>query len=246
MRLQSFLIAALVFFKLTWAMTPQYLDVWVIWDIGQGQWVSHIQSDSCRHFDAGGEIRSFQRIKKSLMYFCGQKQNELILSHWDLDHFFNIPILAKSVPKLCWRHRPEFAADKPDARKILDLQIPSCSDTPVEMWLPVYAKSTNESSAVFMEQNILLPGDSPTTEEKLWSQLFRGIENTKILVLGHHGSRSSTGRELLSTLPNLTLAVSSARYARYRHPHFETVKRLSEFYIPMIRTEDWGNLWLTP
>ena len=237
----------IVFLKMTIAETPEHIDTWVVWNIGQGQWVTHITSTQCRHFDAGGEIGSFKRIKRLLLNVCGSKKNELLLSHWDSDHFFNIPSLARAVPSLCWRHHTHFGEKKAQAQKILSLKISECAvSEELPMWQPATARTTNESSAVFAEQNVLLPGDSPITQEKLWAHQLAEVDSAKVLILGHHGSRTSTGRELLAQLPRLSFSVSSARYERYRHPHPDTVKRLQEFKIPLLKTEDWGNIWFTP
>ena len=88
-----------------------------------------------------------------------------------------------------------------------------------------------------------MPGDSPIQLEKLWATDFKSITLTRILILGHHGSRTSTGKDLLAHLPQLQFSIASARYAKYKHPHQETLNRLSEYNIPILKTEDWGNIW---
>ena len=237
----------IVFFKLAIAQAPAFVDTWVAWNIGQGQWVTHVTSDVCRHFDVGGEPGTYRRIKRRFLIACGHKKNEILLSHWDFDHFFNIPSLARSVPSACWLYQPSYGGTKAQAQKILSLKIPPCVPDPnLAHWFPAAARNTNESSAVFAEQGVLLPGDSPITQEKIWANQLRAVSTAKVLILGHHGSRTSTGRELLSLLPDVLFSVSSARYVRYRHPHIDTVMRLMEFRIPLLKTEDWGNIWFTP
>ncbi|MGE5084974.1 MAG: hypothetical protein ACM3MG_01640, partial [Bacillota bacterium] len=108
---------------------------------------------------------------------------------------------------------------------------------------PIIAKDTNSNSHVVKFENTLLPGDSPQQEEKFWKNQS-WIQNTKILVLGHHGSKTSTSAELIASLPNLQMAIASARWARYKHPHPATVAILQKYHIPLLRTEDWGNIWL--
>ncbi len=234
----------IVLFKLTLAEAPSAAEHWVIWNIGQGQWVTHITPDYCRHYDAGGEFGSFKKIKKSLVAGCGRKKNQLVLSHWDMDHFLNIPSLAKAIPDLCWLYKPVFAANKITAKKITSLNLPGCAPAKLVFWQPPFARTTNDSSAVFSDSGILLPGDSPIPQEKIWVRQLQSAPLAKVLVLGHHGSRTSTGHELLSHLPALLFSVSSARYQRYRHPHPEVVRRLRDYRIPLLKTEDWGNLWL--
>lgn len=235
----------LVTFKLATADAPKHLNNWVVWNIGQGQWVTHIMTDECHHFDAGGEFGSFQNIRKNLFHFCGKKPNKLNISHWDYDHIFNIPALARSLPDLCWQNRPEYGSNKKYAQKILQLKIPYCKadNTSLKAWTPLSPRDTNSSSIVFSEEDVLITGDSPITQEKIWIQQFKEVFKTKVLILGHHGSRTSTGQELLRNLPNLNISIASARYIKYKHPHLDTLKRLASFKIPVIKTEDWGNIW---
>jgi len=238
----SFLIA---FFKITPAKTPGHTDQWVLWNVGQGQWLTHIESESCTHYDVGGEFGSFSLIKRALVLNCGEKKNRLNLSHWDYDHFINIPMLARTVPRLCWNYHPPVVGGKKSARKILDLKIPFCTNLE-RPWRPPPSKNTNASSAVFLKKSVLIPGDSPKAQEKFWLREIVGLNLTRVLIVGHHGSRTSTGEPLLNSLPALQQALASARFAKYRHPHPEVQARLRAAAIPLIGTEVWGNIWFTP
>jgi competence protein ComEC len=73
-------------------------------------------------------------------------------------------------------------------------------------------------------------------------QHLSGLSGSRILVLGHHGSRTSTSSLLLDHLPRLTAAVSSARFRKYGHPHARVRRDLAKRHIPLLRTEEWGNL----
>jgi len=245
MKIYFFLVVFMITFKIKFAESPVYINNWVVWNVGQGLWVTHILPDECHHYDAGGEFGSFKTIKKTLLNYCGYKLNKLNLSHWHYDHFLNIPSLAKSIPKLCWLNWPEFGHTKKPVQKIFTLNIPTCkkSDTALKIWTPATAKDMNASSLIFYTEKVLLTGDSPVQQEKLWVTEFAEPTATKILILGHHGSRTSTGPHLLNHLPNLRLSIASARYAKYKHPHKDTVARLAKFRIPVLKTEDWGNIW---
>jgi competence protein ComEC len=103
------------------------------------------------------------------------------------------------------------------------------------------AKS-NELSQVFLAAGFLLPGDSTKKEELAWGSLLpQGLP--RVLILGHHGSRTSTSEFLLNHLPLLKLAISSARWRRYQHPHAQVLALLRKHKIPILRTEDWGSVW---
>ncbi|MBY0452646.1 MAG: hypothetical protein K2P92_06395, partial [Bdellovibrionaceae bacterium] len=74
-----FLIFLIVMFKIKSAFAPEYVDTWVAWNIGQGQWATHILPDECRHYDIGGEAGSFNRVKPTLIRSCGGRLNRLYL-----------------------------------------------------------------------------------------------------------------------------------------------------------------------
>jgi len=238
------IVFLLIILKMAEAHAPYYENYWIVWNIGQGQWVTHVLSDECLHYDAGGEPGTFKHIRTSLVANCARKNNKLLLSHWDMDHFLHIPQLAKTVPRLCWRFKPTYGITKASVKKILAINIKICSDSDLTpFWTPTISRTTNESSAVFISQDVLLPGDSPTTQEKFWAQNHAELFGVKVLILGHHGSRSSTGLDLLNQLPHLKWAIASSRWVKYRHPHTQTLRRLFDNNTPVLRTEDWGNIY---
>lgn len=238
------IIFMMIFLKHKYVKAPEHIDIWVTWNVGQGQWVTHVQSDICSHYDVGGEFGSFKRIKKTLLIHCGQKNNQLSISHWDYDHYSNLFFLARQIPYLCWRLYSDFGKQKASVQKLLQLSIPVCPETNDNsyVWTPTEAKNTNDSSAVILKQGVLMPGDSSIKQEKIWIQTLP-LQQVDILVLGHHGSRTSTGRQLIDQMHSLSFAISSARYARFRHPHPDVINRLQKSHIPVIKTEDWGNIW---
>ncbi|MBO9665237.1 MAG: hydrolase [Bdellovibrio sp.] len=208
----------------------------VVWNIGQGQWVTATEENHCQHFDLGGEKFPWKNLKR----LCSDKENRFSLSHWDWDH---IGALAKwpSSWKACINLRP-LGKSSPRKMKIL-AQFQDCSsEKNFKEWSPQNAKETNSRSHVVRYEDYLLPGDSPVAEERFWQNIY-WITSARVLVLGHHGSRTSTSTELLTRLPKLKMAIASARWARYKHPHAEVMWRLKKAHVPLLRTEDWGNIW---
>ncbi|MBC7464511.1 MAG: hydrolase [Bdellovibrio sp.] len=232
--------------KLSVAKSPASVDQWVVWDIGQGQWVTHVLTDECIHYDIGGELGSFQNIRKSLTRVCGAKKNFILLSHWDFDHYLNLSSLAQVAPDLCWLDQPALTKINKSIKKLLGLNIHTCTTLPsvkINRWSPSQAKSSNDFSSVHLDSGFLMSGDSPIQKEKMWARELTDISHSKILILGHHGSRTSTGADLLKYLPNLKMAIASARKKKYGHPHKETLARLSKNKTPVLKTEDWGSIW---
>jgi len=233
--------------KLSVAEAPLSVNHWVVWDIGQGQWVTHVLTDECIHYDVGGEIGRFKWVQKSLISQCSDKKNFILLSHWDYDHFMHIPQLIKAIRDVCWLQQPKlFGKMNKSMAQVLSLKIPFCTNSPsveISSWAPLVAKTSNDSSRVSFDQGFLLPGDSTVREEKIWSTALLRVRDTKVLVLGHHGSRTSTSTLLLNHLPNIKMAVASARFKKYHHPHKDTVLRLAKNKTPILKTEDWGSIW---
>jgi competence protein ComEC len=218
-------------------------ELWIVWNIGQGQWVTHVTPEACRHYDFGGEAGSFNRIKFKLFKLCGDKPNQLLLSHWDFDHYLNLKNIVQTLPQVCWLKAPSVIPDKKTVAQMLALPIFNCNRTePVQIWTPVQSQNLNESSNVFIENNFLMPGDSDIRKEKIWATQMNQIPRVRVLILGHHGSRTSTGSALLEKLGHLRMTVASARFKKYKHPHPETVLRVQKRHVALLKTEDWGHL----
>lgn len=213
----------------------------IIWNVGQGLWTTATHENQCFHFDAGGEKKYFEALFPVVKKLCSS-QNLFSFSHWDLDHIsfvgriptkINSCLLnapggeTKSTFKKRW-----LAKLKPCAKSVSSIQ---------EIMFPKNTQTTNESSRIYIyDRKILLPGDSPIKSEKTWMHSIpRSIQ---FLILGHHGSRSSTGVDLLSQIPTATMAVASSNSNRYGHPHIEVKKKLKKQGIALLETQIWGNI----
>lgn len=210
----------------------------VIWNTGQGQWLTQVTAQTCLHFDMGGEF--FPLRKADLL--CRDKDNALFLSHWDWDHVGGLTRL-KNVSSWCLAVSP--AGPTTRSRKRLTARLRPCQKRwAVDHWQPpTLAKDSNGRSHVFHWKEVLIPGDSTKKQEKQWARA-RFVRQSRILILGHHGSATSTSEELLAQMPSLRQAIASARWARYKHPHPRVLALLQKHRIPLLRTEDWGNIWI--
>ena len=217
----------------------------IIWNVGQGQWTTFVDFQKCVHIDMGGEFNPIKSVKK----LCHYKFNVIAISHWDLDHYSFVSSYIKSFSKIsesqfCKTTLPKYK--KPKQMPAI-YRLPDCNSLPNEVQLIYnpnrfdFFKNKNESSVVFAINHLLLPADSPSQVEKIWSATNK-MSKIKILNLGHHGSKTSTSHSLIRNLPNLKMAVSSARYRKYKHPHIDVVKKLKTKKVPLLRTEEWGHI----
>ncbi len=227
---------------------PSGRTEFIIWNVGQGSWATLRQLESCHHFDAGGERNPLKRMKPH----CQTVPNVMSFSHWDLDHVRFAPHAQKTLSSTCVAHWPAGPHAKYKQKYMKDLS-PCASTVQPELaelkraskarWLKPQRASPNASSRVFvLARSILLPGDSTDAEEKAWAVNEDRLSGVRLLVLGHHGSRTSTSEKLLKSLPQLRQAIASARSKKYGHPHKEVADRLKSFGIALLRTEDWGDL----
>jgi competence protein ComEC len=110
------------------------------------------------------------------------------------------------------------------------------------LFKPWKARNSNDQSEILFSTTfqVIFPGDSSKAQEKYWRE--QAPAYTKGLILGHHGSSTSTSKELLKQMPSLKWAVASARFRRYGHPHWKVAELLKKHRIPLLKTEDWGHL----
>ena len=255
MRIFLIFLSAFIFSR---SIAPEVQPFVVIWNIGQGQWITVVTNNVCIHFDMGGEwLPNYgNRRTPPVLKLCSDKLNRVYLSHSDMDHIKFLSWGMDHLPQLCDAAPP---LDPMNARKrALIAKVPRCHsplptrEVKVVEITPRFKthefRGHNDFSRIFIiygpYRAILIPGDSEAHAEAVWSKRLYNLPPVQILVAGHHGSKTSTSQTLLRALPNLQIAVASARKARYGHPDPIVVARLRADGVPLLRTEIWGNIAL--
>src|SRR5690606_34775821 len=109
------------------------------------------------------------------------------------------------LPNLCRWPLPKETSNKKKSKMVG--RLPECSgQTPFFIWSPENAKTANDLSRVVLWNGFLIPGDSSQAIEKTWVGDFSDLDRVRVLILGHHGSRTSTSHALLSQLTRLKMA----------------------------------------
>ena len=91
------------------------------------------------------------------------------------------------------------------------------------------------------EAAVLLTGDAPAAVER---RILDRLPPLTVLKAGHHGSRTSTSRELLTaTRPPLAL-IPVGDGNRFGHPHREVTDRLEQEGVRVLRTDRDGHIRL--
>lgn len=107
---------------------------------------------------------------------------------------------------------------------------------------------SNDTCACYLfrseDFSMLFTGDvEEAGEAKLTEELRRqNIGKVDVLKVAHHGSSSSTSRELLKQLQPKLAIISCGRKNSYGHPHAETLERLAEAGCRVMTTPKYGRI----
>ncbi|MBI5798979.1 MAG: MBL fold metallo-hydrolase [Candidatus Yonathbacteria bacterium] len=108
---------------------------------------------------------------------------------------------------------------------------------------------TNTASIVarlsYGDKSFVFTGDSPQSVEKYLVGKNGGALHSTVLKLGHHGSRTSSGKVFLSAVDPEYAVISAGLNNKYGHPHKEVIDLLAELKIPSISTAEQGTIIFT-
>lgn len=209
--------------------TAAYPELWV-WDVGQGLSALYREGDQVLVYDTGpGSPSGYTAVDSVLrpnLRGLGVKSiDTLLISHGDADHASGLGSLLDHVKV------GRFVTGEPERLKNDGVQgfwlEPCQAGRPdnagtirTELWQAPGSEAGNSRSCVlriFTEDvEIILPGDITAEEERLWLSDHRLREDVRrILVAPHHGSKTSSSDEWVTTLEPDVVIFS----AGYRHPY---------------------------
>ncbi|WP_234268309.1 DNA internalization-related competence protein ComEC/Rec2 [Billgrantia ethanolica] len=197
-------------------------------DVGQGQLVELRSANYRLLYDTGPRFASGFAPLSSL-WPAGQHFDEVMVSHDDLDHAGGVAVLAE-------RHTVErFLAPPGEA---IDVPFDSCLRGQAwqrdgvayrVLWPPEETAelSSNDRSCVLEvtvgQDRLLITGDVGRDIERMF--LLDVQLPITLLVAGHHGSRTSSGPQLVQMLAPEHVVYSAGRHNAFGHPHDEVVRR---------------------
>jgi competence protein ComEC len=85
-----------------------------------------------------------------------------------------------------------------------------------------------------------LPGDIDKKAERLLLAYYGDELKSDVLIVGHHGSKTSSSNEWLTQVDPEIAVVSSGFNNRYHHPHVNVLSRFQQHSIPLYNTADSG------
>ncbi len=232
-------------------------------DVGQGQCIAVEQESSVMLIDCGG-LNTMGNAGDTACAWLGaqgrRRVDLLVLTHLHADHANGVETLLSRMDVACLA-MPEDADDAGYTENIVAL----CAELGTELlyirqdtsirlgeldatlFAPLGSAGANERGLIFLgaygDFEFLVTGDADASTERILTKLYE-LPDIELLVAGHHGSRYSTGVELLDDC-RPDMAFISVGYNSYGHPSGEVLERLTQYGVEVRRTDLEGNISIT-
>ena len=230
-------------------------DKLLVFDVGQGLSIygrlspqTGFADETTWLYDTGAKFRSgfslgSAVVAKNILAITGNELDLLFISHSDNDHAGGEEgLLQKIKIKQTVAGQPSSAFHgnchqlnndwqstkglKWRVFNLIDLDLARVSDN-------------NASCVVQIEmsgQRILMPGDIEKKTEKALVERFGKALRSDIMLVAHHGSKTSSTEDFIRTVSPQLAIVSSGMNNPYRHPHQSVVERFNRLSIPLYNT----------
>jgi competence protein ComEC len=233
----------------------------VVADVGQGQAVLVRTARHALLYDAGprysAELDAGQRVVVPLLQALDVRLDRLVLSHRDADHtggaqsvlamYPEADVLGSLPSRFALTHRPGYRDCEAGQSWLWDgVQFEVLHPTQTgpsratsNAWSCVLRVRTATSS-------VLLAGDIEAREEAELVQRLGSTLQTDILLMPHHGSRTSSTAEWLDAVQPRVAWVQAGYRNRFGHPAPEVVARYAAHGITVLETARCGAIqWLS-
>lgn len=237
-------------------------------DVGQGDAIA-IRSPAGRWLlvDAGVGGAGFdageRRVVPYLSLRGARRLEALVLTHPHADHFGGAGAVVRSL-RPGWIGDPGVPAASPGYLDLLQsagrARVPwvavgdglevELDGVTVEFLHPFgpgpAPDDPNDISIVirleYGEFSALLTGDAPGAVEAALVRRRGAMLEAEVIKAGHHGSATSTTRELLQATGARVALISAGRGNRYGHPHAAVLERLEAAGADVLRTDRHGTI----
>lgn len=249
----SFLISS------TASISESHLDKFrlTVLDVGQGQCILLQSNGYCYMVDCGGDsgMDTASLAVRTLWSNGIYRLDGIVLTHYDADHVGGIePFLVQMGSDKLYMPVTE---DKENLQQsivrnyrgniayVQEQCVLPCGNGTITIFPAPKDAKGNESSLCILFQaedcDILITGDRDMAGElQLMEQT--DLPDLEVLVVGHHGSKSSTGINFLrQTMPEIAV-ISVGEDNPYDHPNQETLDRLELFECEILRTDQQGTI----
>ncbi len=219
-----------------------------ILDVGQGLAVLILTHEHALIYDTGGQMYQGSDMGKLVIlpYFQHiglRRLDKIIISHPDLDHRGGLASLQTAFPET------PLIVDDPSFYH----QGQSCHTYQDWTWegvrfhffpLRSHTESKNNRSCVLQISNqsgqLLLTGDIERVAEQELVHKYGSYLHANVLVVPHHGSKTSSSLVFLKTVAPDYAVLSYGFDNRYHFPHRQVMQRYRDLHISTLATADQG------
>lgn len=233
-------------------------------DIGQGDSILLVTPDDKYILvDGGPDEKVIEQLGKVLP-FWQRKLDYVIASHSDADHITglvdvvsryeveNFIYNGEQKNTLTYRKLMNVLEEKGVNINLAsadnDFYIGCCVYIDVLWPLKDYDENlgSNDSSVAFIvsykDFNVYLAGDLSSRYEVEMLNESKKVFEVEVQKVSHHGSRTSSSKELLEIIDPEISIISVGRDNSYGHPHREVLNIMEELHIPVYLTSELGNI----
>ena len=232
-------------------------------DVGQGQSVALLSRGAAALIDCGTtSYGSAGDVTADYLRSVGVDALDcVVVSHYHADHCNGLPALFArcKVKRLVL---PDIEDGGEQRASVLALaercgvpvtfvretQVIALGDAVLTVYPPVTQGEMNEECLTALcstgSFEALFTGDMDADAEHRLITAY-SLPDIEVLMVGHHGSRYSTGGGLLAEVKPETGVVSCGAGNSYGHPHDETLRRLAQADVEVYRTDWQGNIHIT-
>ena len=224
-------------------------------DVGQGLAVLVRTHDYALLFDAGARFPSGYdlgeaAVTPSLRALGVRRLDLLVVSHGDNDHAGGARAVQAAYPQAA------LLGSEPQRS---GLPLTPCRAGQAWHWDGVRVRVVHPAAAMPERRNdgscvllvegragrLLLSGDIEARGEAAVAAALPPASTPLVLLVPHHGSKTSSGAGFLRALAPRMALVSAGYRSRFGHPHPRVVERYRALAIPLFNTADAGALRLT-
>ena len=231
-------------------------------DVGQGSSTLIQQGNEGILIDAGES--DYGQTVSEYINACGiDTLRYVVASHPHSDHIGGLPAVLRSIevkeilmPEIAEENLPSTKVYERLLDTIIEEEITATycetgdsyylGDVSMKILGPVEQISDlNNMSAICRlsvgETDVMVLGDAETKE---LSSVYKygGSFESEILIMGHHGSRTSIHKKFLAAVDPLVAVISCGKDNSYGHPHIEAVNYLLQNEIDYSRTDYSGDI----
>lgn len=222
---------------------PGQAQVWLL-DVGQGLAVSIKTAKHSLLYDAGPMSAGFDAGERIVVPFLqGQGLTQLdvlLVSHADADHAGGAVAVLKAMQV------QEVVSGQPLAQLAKDATVEPCTEKQWQWdgvwfwrWQWEQANDSNQRSCVLLidaqGERLLLTGDLDAAGEAALIAAWPWLK-ADWLVVGHHGSRTSSSRTFLQVISAQYALISRAKHNNYGHPHPQVLANLQQAQVQVYDT----------